>query len=71
MNKRGDSNKACSWEFFLKKNKKNSMLIRDFRVPMKVEKEMTLKWAGFYNMRMFNMRIFAPKSILFLWRVTK
>ena len=32
MNKRGDSNKACSWEFFLKKNKKNSMLIRDFRV---------------------------------------
>ena len=32
MNKRGDSNKACSWDFFLKKNKKNSMLIRDFRV---------------------------------------
>ena len=32
MNKHGDSNKACSWEFFLKKNKKNSMLIRDFRV---------------------------------------
>ena len=32
MNKRGGSNKACSWEFFLKKNKKNSMLIRDFRV---------------------------------------
>ena len=34
MNKRGDSNKACSWEFFLKKNKKNSMLIRDFRVSL-------------------------------------
>ena len=32
MNKRGDSNKACSWEFCLKKNKKNSMLIREFRV---------------------------------------
>ena len=32
MNKRGGSNKACSWEFFLKKNKKNSMLIKDFRV---------------------------------------
>ena len=32
MNKRGGSNKACSWEIFLKKNKKNSMLIRDFRV---------------------------------------
>lgn len=31
-NKRGGSNKACSWEIFLKKNKKNSMLIRDFRV---------------------------------------
>ena len=31
-NKRGDSNKACSWDFSLKKNKKNSMLIRDFRV---------------------------------------
>jgi len=28
-NKRGGSNKACSWEIFLKK--KNSMLIRDFR----------------------------------------
>ena len=26
------SNKACSWENFQKKNKKNSMLIRDFRV---------------------------------------
>ena len=32
INKRGGSNKACSWEIFLKKNKKNSMLIRDFRV---------------------------------------
>ena len=32
MNKRGGSNKACSWENFLKKNKKNSMLIREFRV---------------------------------------
>ena len=32
INKRGGSNKACSWENFLKKNKKNSMLIRDFRV---------------------------------------
>ena len=32
MNKHGGSNMACSWEFFLKKNKKNSMLIRDFRV---------------------------------------
>ena len=32
MNKRGGSNKACSLEFFLKKNNKNSMLIRDFRV---------------------------------------
>ena len=27
INKRGDSNKACSWENVLKKNKKNSMLI--------------------------------------------
>ena len=34
INKRGGSNKACSWENFLKKNKKNSMLIRDFRVHM-------------------------------------
>jgi hypothetical protein len=34
MNKHGGSNKACSWEIFLKKNKKNSMLIRDFRVNM-------------------------------------
>ena len=32
-NKRGGSNKACSCENFLKKNEKNSMLIRDFRVP--------------------------------------
>ena len=32
INKRGGSNKACSWENYLKKNKKNSMLIRDFRV---------------------------------------
>ena len=32
INKRGGSNKAYSWENFLKKNKKNSMLIRDFRV---------------------------------------
>ena len=32
MNKRGGSNKACSWEIFLKKNKKNFMLIREFRV---------------------------------------
>ena len=39
MNKRGDSNKACSWEFFLKKNKKNSMLIRDFRVEIKIFEE--------------------------------
>jgi hypothetical protein len=28
----GGSNKACSWENFLKKNKKDSMLIRDFIV---------------------------------------
>ena len=27
INKRGGSNKTCSWENFLKKNKKNSMLI--------------------------------------------
>ena len=32
IDKRGDSNKAFSWENFLKKNKKNSMLIRYFRV---------------------------------------
>jgi hypothetical protein len=32
INKHGGSNKSCSWENFLKKNKKNSMLIRDFRV---------------------------------------
>ena len=32
INKRGGSNKTCSWEHFLKKNKKISMLIRDFRV---------------------------------------
>ena len=32
MNKRGGFNKACSREIFLKKNKKNPMLIRDFRV---------------------------------------
>ena len=37
MNKRGDSNKACSWDFFLKKNKKNSMLIRDFRVLIQLQ----------------------------------
>ena len=35
INKRGGSKKACSWENFLKKNKKNSMLIRDFRVTIK------------------------------------
>ena len=29
INKRGGSNKACSWGNFLKKNKKNSMFIRD------------------------------------------
>ena len=34
INKHGGSNKACSWDFFLKKNKKNSMLIRDFRVDL-------------------------------------
>ena len=32
INKREGSNKTCSWEIFLKKNKKNSMVIRDFRV---------------------------------------
>ena len=32
MNKHGGSNRACIRENFLKKNKKNSMLIRDFRV---------------------------------------
>ena len=32
IDKRGGSNKACSWKFFLKKNKKNSKLLRDFRV---------------------------------------
>ena len=32
INKRGGSNKACSWENCLKKNKKNSMFIREFRV---------------------------------------
>ena len=32
INKCEGSNKASSWENFLKKNKKNSMLIRDFRV---------------------------------------
>ena len=32
INKRGGSNKGCSWENFLKKNRKNSMLIREFRV---------------------------------------
>ena len=31
INQRGDSNNACSWENFLKKNKKNSMLNRDIR----------------------------------------
>ena len=35
INKRGGSNKAYSWEFFLKKNKKNSTLIRKFRVSTK------------------------------------
>ena len=30
INKRGGSNKAYSWRKFIKKNKKNSMLIRDF-----------------------------------------
>ena len=35
-NRRGGSKKAC-WENFLKKNKKNSMLIREFRVPTYVE----------------------------------
>ena len=34
MNKRGDSNKACSWDFFSKRIKKNSLIIRDFRVPL-------------------------------------
>ena len=42
MNKRGDSNKACSWDFSLKKNKKNSMLIRDFRVPKIEERQAIL-----------------------------
>ena len=28
INKPGGSNKACSWEHFLKKNKKNFLLIR-------------------------------------------
>ena len=32
INKRGGSNKTCSWKNLLKKNKKNSTLIRDFRV---------------------------------------
>ena len=32
INKRGGSNKACSWENLLKNNKKKFMLIRDFRV---------------------------------------
>ena len=32
LNKRGGSNKVCSWENFLKKNKKTPLLIRDFRV---------------------------------------
>jgi hypothetical protein len=32
INKRGGSNKACSWEKNVRKNKENSMPIRDFRV---------------------------------------
>jgi hypothetical protein len=31
INKRGGSNKTFSWEKFLKKNNKNSMVIKDFR----------------------------------------
>ena len=46
MNKRGGSNKACSWEIFPKKNKKNSMLIRDFRVPMIL---INFPWATYNN----------------------
>ena len=37
INKRGGSNKACSWKNCLKKNKKNSMLIRDFRVVVNLQ----------------------------------
>ena len=32
MNKCGGSNKACSWDNFFEKNKKNSMHIKDFKV---------------------------------------
>ena len=34
MNKCGGSNKACSWDNFLEKNKKNSMHIKDFKVGL-------------------------------------
>ena len=37
INKRRGSKKACCWENFLKKNKKNSMLIRDFRVVVNLQ----------------------------------
>jgi hypothetical protein len=43
INKRGGYNKACSWENYLKKNKKNSTVIRDFRVHRLID-ENVLKW---------------------------
>ena len=41
INKCGGFNKACSWDNFLKKNRKNVMLIRDFRV--------LLRWSRFFT----------------------
>ena len=57
INKRGGSNKACSWEIFLKKNKKNSMLIRDFRVG---RSEYPLIKIG----QKFLLRFFKPAHLL-------
>ena len=59
FHKRGGSNKACSWENFLKKNKKNSMLIRDFRVTIKpVVKNVKVS----KNRNEFMKASFLPKS---------
>ena len=48
INKRGGSNKACtSWKTFRKKNKKTSMLIRDFRVHMTIILQILSNVCGF------------------------
>ena len=67
MNKRGDSNKACSWEIFLKKNKKNSMLIRDFRVRGSI----LFKWHYTYVLTFNVTNRCVDRRCLWIWRFEK